>query len=688
MKVYHVVLAVGSLAIAQGAGGAASLREIQYAKAPSWVLPPPNLPSGGQPGEAAFRIIYQDTEERITEGQLESYSAYRIKIFKPEALPLGNVAVAWSPSAGSATVHYVRIIRDLQTLDVLKQARFKVLERETGLEQSILDGNLTATLQIPGLRVGDEIEFAGTILRRESAFGGHAAGVAQLPANGLPGVYRYRLLWPERKALPWRMTKDLPAASPETVGGFKALTVEMTDPSLIPDVEGAPPRDNVRRAIEHSDYDGWPDLSRQAWPLFAKAAALRRDSPIRAEVAKIAAASGDPAERTQAALRLVQEQVRYVFVGLDGGNYLPASADETWQRRFGDCKAKTALLLALLDQLGVAAEPVLVNSRGGDGTSERMPSPTLFDHVLVRATVHGKTVWLDGTRLGDRFLDMLPPPEFAWALPLNAAGAELAAVPARPLAHPQSITIMDIDASGGFAKDAAWTMSHILRGGEALQIRSALSTVSPADADRLLKTYWREKANWVEPRQVSWRYDERYAAVVLGLIGAGKVDWEGDAVGGRRLTIPGAGFYPPAKMERPKDQDQAAAWAIEHPRFRCWATTIRLPPNSPKYSWSYSASSVNRRLGGTSYWRTAGMQGNVVRTVMSRQSYAREISASEARQVNAAIGTFDNNMSVVEEIRTAGSGKSSALPFPDGVNWAADGGACAAPVGRSGGRSS
>lgn len=55
------------------------------------------------------------------------------------------------------------------------------------------------------------------------------------------------------------------------------------------------------------------------------------------------------------ALDLVQQQVRYVYVGLGGGTYLPASADETWNRRYGDCKGKTALLLALLGELGIAA---------------------------------------------------------------------------------------------------------------------------------------------------------------------------------------------------------------------------------------------------------------------------------------------------------------------------------------------
>lgn len=57
--------------------------------------------------------------------------------------------------------------------------------------------------------------------------------------------------------------------------------------------------------------------------------------------------------RSQMALSLVEDRIRYVYVGLDGGNYRPANADETWEQKFGDCKAKTALLLAILRGLNI-----------------------------------------------------------------------------------------------------------------------------------------------------------------------------------------------------------------------------------------------------------------------------------------------------------------------------------------------
>src|SRR5690606_29278685 len=117
---------------------------------------------------------------------------------------------------------------------------------------------------------------------------------------------------------------------------------------------------------EYSDFASWPAVSQRFHPLFAQASTLAADSPLHAEAARIAAAHEGKLARAQAALELVQQQVRYIYVGLNGGNFVPAGADETWSRRYGDCKGKTALLLALLRELGIEAEAVLVNNTGLD----------------------------------------------------------------------------------------------------------------------------------------------------------------------------------------------------------------------------------------------------------------------------------------------------------------------------------
>lgn len=672
-------------ALAASTNGTTSTNgRVNYAPPGSWVLPHPASTNGVPPPEAPFRFIYSDEQVRIGPAGEESYTAYRIKILKPEALQIGNVQIAWNPSSGSATVHHLRVIRGNETIDLLKNQTFKVIQREGGLEESILDGQLTAMLQAPGLRVGDELEFAVTIRRRDPTLGDHAFGFGQLPTKGVPGSFRFRLSWPETEKIVWRATRDLPQAVPASANGQTSIEYQLRDPGGVIINDGAPARLNARRLIEFSDFTSWRDVSKRFAPLFEQAATLAPNSPIRAEAAKIAAASADPAERAQAALRLVQDQIRYVYVGLDGGNFRPTSADETWQRRFGDCKAKTAMLLALLRELKIDATPVLVNMLGGDGIDARLPNPGMFNHVLVRAKVGGQSYWLDGTRLGDRYLDRIPAPSFRWALAVGSTASDLEAVAPEPLQRPQFIGAVDIDASPGFEKPARISATHVMRDDEAYAIRARLAAMSSEDADRAVRGYWRQQMDWVQPDQVAWRYDERRATLSLSINGEGKLDWDGDDSDGRSLVIIGAGFYPPDLRRRPREQDQTAPWTTEFPRFKCFATTIRLPAETRKWRWAYSADPMDRQLGGTAYWRASGLKQNVMRTVMSTRIEQPEISASEAKAVNDAIPGFNNKKSQVYQMSPRGDARTDmareVLPFGEGIDWTGDVPACSAPA--------
>ncbi|MDI1296416.1 MAG: transglutaminase domain-containing protein, partial [bacterium] len=461
------------------------------------------------------------------------------------------------------------------------------------------------------------------------------------------------------------------------------LDYELRDPKSSVMTDGAPARYNVRRLIEYSDFAGWEDISGRWWTLFDAAATLAPESPVRAEVARIAAVSSDPVVRAQAALALVQGQIRYVYVGLNGGNYRPASADETWKRRFGDCKGKTALLLAVLRALGIEAQAVLVNSNGGDGMDERLPSPLMFDHVLVRATIAGKTHWLDGTRLGDQWLTLLPPVPYRWALPLRSGGAALEAVPARAPRAPQFVGLLDVDARGGIDKPGKVTAQHILRGDETYGMRTSLAGMSGEDADRALKAYWRQQADWVDADTVSWRYDDKRAALVLGMTGTGKLDWDGSDQDGWSYYLAGGGFYPPDIRKRPKEQAQDAPWAIAFPRFRCWGTIVRLPKPSGAWHWNIVGKKVNRSLGGIAYWRGLSLADNVVRSVQSSRSIVPEISAAEARATNDAIPGFDKKMTRIDQDfgLTADVGRvEPMLAQGDAIDWLAEDTPCDGPA--------
>ena len=426
----HCTILTGAIALTLMLPANAGNKDVQHTEAPSWVIPVPTSTDSQTSDSAAFRVVYWDNQIHLGPEGIEAFQAYRMKILRPEALAAGNISLSWSPDAGDAKIHYIRIIRDKEAIDVLKEAEFQVLQREGFLEQAALNGQLTAVLQSRGLQVGDELEVAATVRRKDPTLGDHLFGFAQLPTTGGSGALRIRMVWPKASKLRWRASADVSETSLKTVNGQEELVYELRDPHSAVVADGAPARVNVRRFIDFSDFDSWADLSRRIWPLFEKSSALAADSPVRMEIARIASTETDPSKRVAAALQLVQDRIRYVYIGLNGGNFMPATADETWARRFGDCKAKTALLLAILRELGIRGEAVLVNSRGGDGLNERLPNPAFFDHVVARVNLGGKAYWLDGARLGDKTLD--PPLSLRWVLPLRTAGGDLERVPITP----------------------------------------------------------------------------------------------------------------------------------------------------------------------------------------------------------------------------------------------------------------
>jgi hypothetical protein len=91
---------------------------------------------------------------------------------------------------------------------------------------------------------------------------------------------------------------------------------------------------------------------------------------------------------------------------------------------------------------------------------------------------------------------------------------------------------------------------------------------------------------------------------------------------------------------------------------------------------------VNARLGGIAYWRTASLQGGVMKTIMSRNTYLPEIGPIDARMLNEQIPQFNNNQSSVFESATRDASSpnpAASSPFKDDQDWVADPAPCIAP---------
>ena len=71
------------------------------------------------------------------------------------------------------------------------------------------------------------------------------------------------------------------------------------------------------------------------------------------------------ADRVRAVYDFVVTSTRYVGLEFGIHGFKPYKVTQVLARRFGDCKDKAALLIALLREVGVSAELVLVRTRRG-----------------------------------------------------------------------------------------------------------------------------------------------------------------------------------------------------------------------------------------------------------------------------------------------------------------------------------
>jgi hypothetical protein len=335
----------------------------------------------------------------------------------------------------------------------------------------------------------------------------------------------------------------------------------------------------------------------------------------------------------------------------------------------------------VLKALGISAEAVLVNQGGADGVSARIPSPGHFNHVVVRAQIGANAYWLDGTLFSSPKFANLPQPNFRAALPLRFKGADLESVSATPFTSPELLEVVDIDASAGIDKPARISVRKVVHGADVIQLRAGLASLAGEDLKRTLRSLGGFGTGNSETEETNWTYDESTGALSVTWAGTQKLDWEDGSEGGKTYYIPGAGFTPPNELQRPKEQDQSAPWNVDFPYFKCWITTIRLPPDQGRLRWSYSSDAVNRTLGGVQYFREATIQKGVVQTVMSRRAIKAELSAQEAGDIATALPKFNNDKSYIYQYRSRAGNSDDLRPVLEtkAIDWISSGKLCQPP---------
>jgi hypothetical protein len=105
----------------------------------------------------------------------------------------------------------------------------------------------------------------------------------------------------------------------------------------------------------------------------------------------------DPVAKAKAIYKWVQQSVRYLAFEEGMGGFIPRNPELVCNRRYGDCKDKSALLVSMLRRAGLKAHFTWIGSRQLPYAYSEVPLPVTDDHMICALELNGRFIFMDAT---------------------------------------------------------------------------------------------------------------------------------------------------------------------------------------------------------------------------------------------------------------------------------------------------
>ncbi|MEN9864740.1 MAG: hypothetical protein RL748_330 [Pseudomonadota bacterium] len=347
--------------------------------------------------KAALQISLNDEQIKVEGKQHQHFVHVMQKINSSAGLgPGSQIQMGFDPAYQELVLHKIELLRDGQRINKLDPKRVQLLQRETQLEARLYDGRVTASLVLDDVRTGDVVDYAYTVRGSNPVFNGKFSHIDSAASNlGPIGYYSLRVMAPENRPLQFRAPTAMQVQTQTRAGQneWQFVQYAIAQPAY---EEGTPASSSIANLIQLSEFTSWNEVASWGAQLFGGVSPVTE--PISRQAASWQSSASTPEQKLQLALDLVQKEVRYFGTEIGVNSHLPALPHKVLEQRFGDCKDKTTLLIALLKAQQIEARPALVSTYFKANTANLLPSPLAFNHVIAEVQIGGKKYYLDGTR--------------------------------------------------------------------------------------------------------------------------------------------------------------------------------------------------------------------------------------------------------------------------------------------------
>lgn len=384
-----------------------------HAEVPDWVHTAANSATATYPPETKAVVLLDQTEDSILNpGEYIEHYRRVVKILRPEGRDEGDIRV-YLEKQDKITFLHVWSIDAAGRKYELKEKDF--VERSPYSEELYEDIHFR-TAKAPASDPGCVIAFEYEVHRHawfdqlEWIFREPNPVLESSFTLNLPQGWEYKTAWATASPVePVQLSQDRWQWSVHNVPAIEDEPYRPAELALAGRMEitfFAPGGGNIHfanwDALGHW-YNSLTEGRRAATP------------EMTAKVVQLTTGKADFDAKLRALASFMQTDIRYMGIEIGIGGYQPHYAGDIFRARYGDCKDKATLLSAMLEQVGIHSDYVLVDTDRGI-VSPDAPS-TFFNHVILAVEIPSGTK-LDGyysvikSTSGKQYLIFDPTDEF------------------------------------------------------------------------------------------------------------------------------------------------------------------------------------------------------------------------------------------------------------------------------------
>lgn len=187
--------------------------------------------------------------------------------------------------------------------------------------------------------------------------------------------------------------------------GRRKLSLELNDLLLIKSAKFLPSADKV---LPHAYFVpstftfGKTSGSLSSWQSFGlwvhslQENRMELPDALKAKLHEMTDACSDPYQKLLKVYRLLEESTRYVSIQLGIGGLQPASAADVFKQGFGDCKGLSNYTVAMLREVGIDADYVVIGTKHEDLPTD-FANMGMLNHAIAKANMPDGEVWIECT---------------------------------------------------------------------------------------------------------------------------------------------------------------------------------------------------------------------------------------------------------------------------------------------------